>query len=427
MVSALNGTASGLSSSADELLLLLCDHANAVVSRDTILNVVWSGAVVEDAAITNCIWQIRKAIGDHDKQLLQTRMKRGYVLYVPASAWRAAPEAPAAASAPVDEPAAQAATALSLNPAAAGLMTEAEPASGREITTDATADAAAQPANAPPTTAAAAIASSKPWAKRRRLYWAAGFIALSAALAAIFALSQQSATTPASLSASGPDLTVGPNTVLRLTIITQDDYDQLRVNLLQRAALEAFVRGATSISTSYERSPQDVAASNTEYLDVLVETRTVADDRIEANIQMSLRDSVRRKGFAATPTQMTGLLGDYLAGQLPEPRRLRTPAAEAFAAGVAQQQRMDAQAAAEHYREAIALDPKLFEPRLALARIDLAQGRWREAIGSIEGLAQQRDLEPAQRCSLSRVMLDIAPEHLRGRASHELKRACAAE
>ena len=77
----------GLSPRAEDLLLLLCRHPGALVTREQILQRVWQGAVVEDGAITNCVWQIRRALGPDGKDILQTRTKRGYVLVVADSAW----------------------------------------------------------------------------------------------------------------------------------------------------------------------------------------------------------------------------------------------------------------------------------------------------------------------------------------------------
>jgi DNA-binding winged helix-turn-helix (wHTH) protein len=86
LVSGPNG-ASGLTPRAEDLLLLLSRRANTLVSREDILETVWAGRVVEDAAITNCVWQIRRALGPDGKDILQTRTKRGYVLVVADSAW----------------------------------------------------------------------------------------------------------------------------------------------------------------------------------------------------------------------------------------------------------------------------------------------------------------------------------------------------
>jgi DNA-binding winged helix-turn-helix (wHTH) protein len=78
---------SGLTPRAEALLLLFSRRANTLVSREDILETIWVGRVVEDAAITHCVWQIRRALGPAGKDILQTRSKRGYVLVVPDAAW----------------------------------------------------------------------------------------------------------------------------------------------------------------------------------------------------------------------------------------------------------------------------------------------------------------------------------------------------
>lgn len=97
------GGASGLTPRAEDLLLLLARRANMLVSREDILETVWAGRVVEDAAISHCVWQIRRALGDDGKDILQTRPKRGYVLVVPDAAW-IRPEVVEPAPQPVDVP-----------------------------------------------------------------------------------------------------------------------------------------------------------------------------------------------------------------------------------------------------------------------------------------------------------------------------------
>ena len=76
------GEASGLTPRAEQLLLLLARHPNQLVTRAQILDAVWAGRVVEDAAVSHCVWQIRRLLGDADKARLQTRARRGYMLRV---------------------------------------------------------------------------------------------------------------------------------------------------------------------------------------------------------------------------------------------------------------------------------------------------------------------------------------------------------
>lgn len=86
------GGASGLNRRSESLFVYLCRRANTLVTREEILEQVWEGRPVEDAAITNCVWYIRRAIGDHEKRILQTHAKRGYWLALPESAWISLPQ-----------------------------------------------------------------------------------------------------------------------------------------------------------------------------------------------------------------------------------------------------------------------------------------------------------------------------------------------
>src|SRR4051794_13278903 len=62
------------------LLRLLVENAGHLLDRDAIMAAVWPGVVVGDESITQCIRDIRKALGDEAQQLLKTVPKRGYLL-----------------------------------------------------------------------------------------------------------------------------------------------------------------------------------------------------------------------------------------------------------------------------------------------------------------------------------------------------------
>jgi serine/threonine protein kinase len=62
------------------LLLLLLERAGEVVSRETILDTVWPGLVVTDDSITQCVVELRKALGPADAGMLHTLPRRGYQL-----------------------------------------------------------------------------------------------------------------------------------------------------------------------------------------------------------------------------------------------------------------------------------------------------------------------------------------------------------
>ena len=59
---------------------LLFRHANEVVSKEDILNDVWKGIAVTDDSVTQCIVDIRRALGKEHRALLQTVPRVGYRL-----------------------------------------------------------------------------------------------------------------------------------------------------------------------------------------------------------------------------------------------------------------------------------------------------------------------------------------------------------
>ena len=59
---------------------LLAENAGRVVVKDEIIAKVWNNVVVTDDSLTQCIADIRKAIGDEDPRILRTVSRRGYLL-----------------------------------------------------------------------------------------------------------------------------------------------------------------------------------------------------------------------------------------------------------------------------------------------------------------------------------------------------------
>ena len=62
------------------LLRLLVENPGRVVDRDAIMAAVWPDVVVTDELITQCVRDVRKALGDEAQALLKTVPKRGYLL-----------------------------------------------------------------------------------------------------------------------------------------------------------------------------------------------------------------------------------------------------------------------------------------------------------------------------------------------------------
>ena len=81
-----------------EVLIVLAEHARAVLTREELLAAVWPGVVVGDEALTQSIIKLRRALGDNPRSpaFIETIPKRGYRLIAPVAEADAA--APAAAS-----------------------------------------------------------------------------------------------------------------------------------------------------------------------------------------------------------------------------------------------------------------------------------------------------------------------------------------
>jgi DNA-binding winged helix-turn-helix (wHTH) protein len=64
---------------AFDFLALLLQHRDRVVSRDELLQTIWQGRAVSDAALTTRINTVRRAIGDHgkEKRLIRALPRKG--------------------------------------------------------------------------------------------------------------------------------------------------------------------------------------------------------------------------------------------------------------------------------------------------------------------------------------------------------------
>ncbi|MDA7429367.1 winged helix-turn-helix domain-containing protein [Primorskyibacter aestuariivivens] len=65
-----------------QVLAVLAAHPNRPVSKDDLFDAVWPGLSVTDDSLTQCIADIRKAIGDSKRTTLRTIPKTGYQLVV---------------------------------------------------------------------------------------------------------------------------------------------------------------------------------------------------------------------------------------------------------------------------------------------------------------------------------------------------------
>ena len=62
------------------VLRVLAENVGSLVIKDEIIANVWDDAAVTEDSLTQCIAEIRKAIGDEERRILRTVPRRGYVL-----------------------------------------------------------------------------------------------------------------------------------------------------------------------------------------------------------------------------------------------------------------------------------------------------------------------------------------------------------
>ncbi|MBS0452541.1 MAG: winged helix-turn-helix domain-containing protein [Proteobacteria bacterium] len=62
------------------LLIYLLAHPGRLVSKDELLDAVWPGVVVTEDSVTQCVGDLRSAMGDRSQQLIKTVPRRGYIL-----------------------------------------------------------------------------------------------------------------------------------------------------------------------------------------------------------------------------------------------------------------------------------------------------------------------------------------------------------
>ena len=70
----------GLRPRSFAVLRLLAENAGRVVTKDAIIAKVWDEVAVTEDSLTQCVADIRKAIGEEDRRVLRTVPRKGYLL-----------------------------------------------------------------------------------------------------------------------------------------------------------------------------------------------------------------------------------------------------------------------------------------------------------------------------------------------------------
>src|ERR1700754_1814884 len=74
------GEAVDLRSQSVEVLSALAARPGEIVSKDALMQAVWPDRFVTEDSLTQCIADIRRALGDDGHVIVQTLPKRGYRL-----------------------------------------------------------------------------------------------------------------------------------------------------------------------------------------------------------------------------------------------------------------------------------------------------------------------------------------------------------
>ena len=77
-----------------EVLRYLVEHAGRVVTKEEVLSAVWPDVTVSDELLTQCIRDVRRALGDESQRIVKTVPRRGYLVDVPVSAGDVAADQP---------------------------------------------------------------------------------------------------------------------------------------------------------------------------------------------------------------------------------------------------------------------------------------------------------------------------------------------
>lgn len=367
------GEASGLTPRAEQLLVLLARHPNQLVTRAQILDAVWAGRVVEDAAVSHCVWQIRRLLGDADKARLQTRARRGYVLRVGDADRLPSTEPVPTEAFPDPSPAAAPAPPVEVDPPAAVLPSPS-------------------PASSP----------SSP--RRIRLRGLAlPCVVLALAAGAWFGFGRYVASREA---AAGP-IVLRSDTDLRLALVSNAGPDWLPRSLLRTVVGHAYLRGGGFVRLQAPPRTDPFAGP-------LLRIEIAADGPARVVVDMTLsgegRHATRR--FAGPPSELPAALDAWLDATLLPHRRSATPASDALVAGLAADAAFDGLGAIGEYRRALGLAPASVDAGLAMAKGLTTLGDSLHALEVLGRLRPAADWTPRQRCDHALLVADAMPERL---------------
>ena len=69
-----------------DVLRYLVEHAGRVVTKEELIKGVWPDVTVSDESLTQCISEVRRALGEAGHRIIKTVPRRGYLFDVPIAA-----------------------------------------------------------------------------------------------------------------------------------------------------------------------------------------------------------------------------------------------------------------------------------------------------------------------------------------------------
>ncbi len=66
-----------------KVLCYLVEHHGRLVTKGELMGAVWANVVVTEDSLTQCLIQIRKALGDHSREMIRTVPRRGFLFDIP--------------------------------------------------------------------------------------------------------------------------------------------------------------------------------------------------------------------------------------------------------------------------------------------------------------------------------------------------------
>jgi adenylate cyclase len=74
-----DGQEASLRPKSFELLRYLAENPARLIAKDELVKAIWPKTTVTDESLTNCIAEVRRAIGDRDQAIVKTVPRRGYI------------------------------------------------------------------------------------------------------------------------------------------------------------------------------------------------------------------------------------------------------------------------------------------------------------------------------------------------------------